>query len=87
MDYTTRGAPDAIPDPEEERTGNRIRLASRLIGLLQTQGRDVRAELRALHAAEEAYRDGRRTEATERVERLLGELEPTGPRSDRTPTT
>ncbi|MGP8072839.1 MAG: hypothetical protein ACLPZM_06895 [Thermoplasmata archaeon] len=46
----------------------------------------MRAELGALRAAERAYHAGRRGEATERVERLLGELEPTRPRSDRTPT-
>jgi len=58
-----------------------------LIGLLQSEGRDVVAELNELHAAERAYEAGRRTEATERVERLLGELEPTRSRSDRAPTT
>jgi len=86
VDYTTTRVPDATPDPEEDRTGNRIRLAARLIGLLQTEGQDVGREMAALRAAERAYQAGHRVEATERVERLLGEIQPTRSRSDRTPT-
>jgi hypothetical protein len=86
LEYTTKGALDAAPDPEEDRTGNRIRIAARLIGVLRSQGQDVQSDLEALQAAERAYRAGRRAEATERIERLLGRLAPTPPRSDSAPT-
>ncbi len=86
LDYTTGATPDAGPDPEEDRTGNRIRLAARLIGLLRAEGRDVEAELAQLHEAEAAYAAGRRAEATERVERLLGALGPTAASRERPPT-
>lgn len=86
LDYTPGPIPDAAPDPEEDRTGNRIRLAARLIGLLRAEGRDVRDQLEALRRAEAAYAAGRRTEATERVERLLGELRPSSAPAERTPT-
>ncbi len=54
LDYTPGETPDAAPDPDEDRTGNRIRLAARLIGLLRSEGRDVQSEIEALHAAERA---------------------------------
>jgi hypothetical protein len=74
VDYTPSGAPDAAPDPEEDRTGNRIRLAARLLALLRSEGREVDRQVEELRAAERAYAAGRRAEATERVDRLLGEL-------------
>jgi hypothetical protein len=74
VDYTPKNAPDETPSPDEDRTGNRIRLAARLLDLLRHQGRDVRRELADLTAAERAYAAGRREEATRRVEQLLGEL-------------
>lgn len=86
LDYTPRETPDATPDPEEDRTINRILLAARLIGLLRSEGRDVREELGALRAAAAAREAGRREEATERVERLLGELRPTPSGPGRPPT-
>jgi hypothetical protein len=77
VDYTPRETPDTAPDPEEDRTGNRIRLAARLIGVMRSEGQDVEREVAALRSAEAAYAAGRRDEATERVERLLAELHPT----------
>jgi hypothetical protein len=74
VDYTPKGSPDEPPSPEEDRTGNRIRLAVRLLALLQSQGWDVDRELRDLTAAERADASGHREEATRRVEQLLGEL-------------
>ena len=74
VDYTSKGSPDETPSPEEDRTGNRIRLAARLLSLLQSQGRDVHRELEDLTRTERAYGAGRTEEATRRVEELLGEL-------------
>jgi hypothetical protein len=65
---------DDIPSPDEDRTGNRIRLASRLLSLLRSQGFEVTRELLDLAEAERAYAAGRLVEATRRVEQLLGEL-------------
>jgi hypothetical protein len=84
--YETRGEPDATPDPDEDRTGNRIRLAARLLGVLRARGRDVSAAVADLREAERAYQAGRRREATERVERLLGELDALGPDPGPSPT-
>jgi hypothetical protein len=84
--YTPTRTPEASPDPEEDRTGNRIRLAARLLGLLQSEGRDVRADLEELQAVELAYREGRRAEASRRVDGLLGRLEPSPDRANRGPT-
>jgi hypothetical protein len=74
VDYTPKNVPDDLPSPEEDRTGNRIRLAARLLALLRSQGRDVTREILDLAAAERAYTAGRHVEATRRVEQLLGEL-------------
>jgi len=77
-----------VPSPEEDRTGNRIRLAARLLSLLRSQGREVTRELADLTAAERAYAAGRSEEATRRVEQLLGELgrRPVKGAPDRSPT-
>jgi hypothetical protein len=74
VDYTPGPTPDDTPSPEEDRTGNRIRLAARLLALLQSEGHEVERELRDLTVAQRAYVAGRTEEATRRVEHLLGEL-------------
>jgi len=86
VDYTPGGPPDTDPSSEEDRTANRIRLAARLIGVLRAEGRDVATELEELRRAESAFAAGRRGEATERIERLLGELGPTPATHKETPT-
>ena len=75
LHYTPSGPPDGTPDPEEDRTRNRLRLAGRLIAVLRSGGQDVERELRDLRAAQAAFDAGDRPDARERVERLLGVLE------------
>jgi hypothetical protein len=88
VDYTPKNVADDVPSPEEDRTGNRIRLAARLLAVLQSQGQDVARMLRDLAAAERAYAGGEAAEATRRVEHLLGELAhlPGEERAGRSPT-
>lgn len=76
VDYRPSGPADATPDPEEDRTRNRIRFAARLLGILRARGDDVSAELRELAAAESALASGAISEARARVEELLGRLGP-----------
>jgi hypothetical protein len=75
VDYVPKDAPETAPSPEEDRTGNRLRIAARLIGLLRARGEDVDRELSALREAERAYAAHDRARATELVERLLGALD------------
>ncbi len=73
--YVSSGPEDARPDPEEDRTGNRLRLAARLLSLLRARGAEVEGFVPELAAAEAAFRAGRRAEADRRIDRLLGELD------------
>lgn len=84
VDYVPAGAAEETPSPDEDRTGNRLRIAARLIGLLRAGGEDVDRELATLAEAERAYAAKEPARATELVERLLGALDartrrPTGP--------
>ena len=73
--YVPSGAEDRTPSPDEDRTGNRLVLAARLLGVLRARGERVDVELEALRAARRAYAANDRARATELVERLLGDLE------------
>ena len=73
--YVAKGPEDETPSPEEDRTGNRLRLAARLLSVLRSQGRDVDREVRELTAAERAYADGDKATATRRVDRLFADLD------------
>jgi hypothetical protein len=73
--YVPTGPDDASPSAEEDRTGNRLRLAARLLALLRAQGRDVDREIRELREAERAFEGGEKTEAARRIDRLLGEID------------
>jgi len=75
VDYVPAGPADATPDPEEDRTANRLRLAGRLVAVLRSRGADVAREVAALRSAEAAFRAGRRAEADRAVDRLLAELD------------
>ncbi len=88
VSYVPRGRADADPSPEEDRTANRLVLASRLLGLLRARGEPVDREILRLRAAERAFAARDRKTATELVDQLLGELESRGhtverPRTDR----
>ncbi|MGD0249837.1 MAG: hypothetical protein ABSB97_02960 [Thermoplasmata archaeon] len=75
VDYVPAGAEEETPSPEEDRTGNRLRIAARLIGLLRAGGENVDPELATLAEAKRAYAAKEPTRATELVERLLGTLD------------
>jgi hypothetical protein len=75
VDYVPAGAEEEEPSPEEDRTGNRLRLAARLIGLLRARGDPVDGELSALAEAQREYVAHRTARATELVEELLGQLD------------
>ncbi len=75
VEYVPSGVPEATPDPGEDRTRNRLELAGRLIALLRAQGQPVDRELRELRSAQAAFDAGDRSDARDRVEQLLGELE------------
>lgn len=77
--YVSSGPVDETPSPEEDRTGNRLRLAARLLAVLRSQGRNVDRELRELTEAEAAYSRGNRTEATRRVDQLFADLDDPAP--------
>jgi hypothetical protein len=81
--YVPKGPADETPSPEEDRTLNRIRLASRLVALLASQGRVVDEEMAALREAESAYRAGDRRAAASRVDSLLALLDENAPGSGR----
>jgi len=74
-DYVPARRPDGTPDPEEDRTRNRLLLAGRLIGLLRSRGADVAPAIVTLRALEAAFRDGEREGVATRLDRLLGELD------------
>jgi hypothetical protein len=73
--YVSSGPEDGTPSPEEDRTGNRLRLAARLLAVLRSQGRDVDREVRELRHAERVYASGDRTAATRLVDRLFADLD------------
>lgn len=75
VEYVPSGEEDQGPSPDEDRTGNRLVLAARLLGILRARGENVDRELGVLRAAERAYVAKDRPRATELVERLLGALE------------
>ena len=73
--YVSKGPEDEIPSPEEDRTGNRLRLAARLLAVLRSQGRDVDRWILDLRAAEQAYTKGDKVSATRLVDRLFADLD------------
>jgi hypothetical protein len=66
---------EEVPSTDQDRTGNRLRLAARLLGLLRARGEEVGPELDQLRNAERAYVAQDRARATELVDRLLGDLD------------
>ena len=75
VSYVPRDTDDTVPSPDEDRTGNRLALAARLVGLLRARGEDVDHELAELRAAQKAFDARDRVRATELVEALLGRIE------------
>ncbi|MGP8078338.1 MAG: hypothetical protein ACLQD8_07000 [Thermoplasmata archaeon] len=75
LEYVPSGAADGIPDPEEDRSRNRLLLAGRLIGLLRSRGVAVDHEVAALRSVEAEIREGGREGTAARLDRLLGELD------------
>ena len=73
--YVPTGPEDSTPSPEEDRTRNRILLASRLVSLLRSRGDSVDRELAALQRAERALKANDPEAATREVETLLAELD------------
>ncbi len=73
--YVSSGPEDETPSPEEDRTGNRHRLAGRLLAVLRSQGRNVDRELLELTAAESAYAAGDKPRATRLVDQLFADLD------------
>jgi hypothetical protein len=73
--YVASGPEDETPSPEEDRTGNRLRLAGRLLSVLRSQGRDVDREVRELTDAEAAYARGDKARATYLVDQLFADLD------------
>jgi hypothetical protein len=73
--YVSAGPEDETPSPEEDRTGNRLRLAARLLAVLRSQGRNVDREVRELTAAESAYARGDKPLATRLVDQWFADLE------------
>ena len=75
VDYVAKGPEDDTPSVEEDRTANRLHLAARLLAILRSEGHDVAREITDLRAAERAFANGDRPEATRLVDRLLGDLD------------
>jgi hypothetical protein len=75
VSYVPRDTEDGVPSGEDDRTGNRLAIAARLVGLLRTRGEDVDRELAELREAQRAYAARDRLRATELVEALLGRIE------------
>jgi hypothetical protein len=73
--YVSSGPEDETPSPEEDRTGNRLRLAARLLSVLRSQGRDVDREVRELTDAEAAFARGDKIRATRLVDQLFADLD------------
>jgi len=75
VSYVPRDVEDGVPSGEEDRTGNRLALAARLVGVLRARGEDVDREVAELRDAQRAYAARDRVKATELVEALLGRIE------------
>lgn len=75
IDYVPSGAPEESPDPDEDRTQNRLLLAARLLALLRARGLAVEAEVAELRRLEGRWRAGDRDGVAARLDRLLGELD------------
>jgi hypothetical protein len=73
--YVSSGPEDETPSPDEDRTGNRLHLAARLLSVLRSQGRDVDRELRELTEAEAAFSRGDRARATRLVDQLFTDID------------
>jgi hypothetical protein len=73
--YVPSGPDDEAPSAEEDRTGNRLRLAARLLAVLRSQGRNVDREVRELTAAEAAFARGEKDRATRLVDQLFADLD------------
>ena len=73
--YVPSGPEDEVPSPDEDRTGNRLKLAGRLLAVLRSQGRDVEREVRELTEAESAFSRGDRARATRLVDQLFRDLD------------
>jgi hypothetical protein len=71
----TRGPEDeGVPPEEEDRTAQRLHLASRLIAVLRARGVEVEPFVERLRIADGAYRVGDRARAARRVDDLIGQL-------------
>ena len=77
VDYVPSGAAEGTPSPEEDRGQNRLRLASRLLGVARHQGRSVEPWILRLREAERAFRAGEREKGRRIVEEVLAEVEAT----------
>lgn len=75
VDYVAKGPDDEDPSVEEDRTANRLRLASRLLAILRSEGRDVAPEILELREAERAFADGDRARATRLVDQVFADLD------------
>jgi hypothetical protein len=73
--YVPSGPEDEAPSADEDRTGNRLHLAARLLSVLRSQGRDVDREIRELTEAEAAFAKGDRPRATRLVDQLFADLD------------
>jgi len=75
VDYTPTGPPEETPSLEEDRELNRLRIASRLLGFAQAQGRSVDGPIGRLREADRAFRAGDRVTARRLVDEVIGEAE------------
>ena len=73
--YGASGPVDETPSPDEDRTGNRLRLAGRLLSVLRSQGRDVDREVGELADAERVFAGGDRARAARLVDQLFADLD------------
>ncbi len=74
-EYVPVGPPDAAPSPEEDPLVNRLRLASRLLAVLRSQGLDVSREVAELRAADQLLTLGDRARAAGAIDGLLAGLD------------
>lgn len=75
VDYTSSGPPEETPSPDEDRDLNRLRLASRLLGLARAEGHAVDAAIAELDRAAKAFREGKRAEGRRIVDDVMAEVE------------
>ncbi|MFZ0699853.1 MAG: hypothetical protein WAN74_06685 [Thermoplasmata archaeon] len=75
VEYVTRGpADEGVPSEEEDRTAQRLHLASRLIAVLRARGVDVAPYVDRLRNADRVHRAGDRDKASRLVDDLIGAL-------------